>query len=141
MASLKVEPLEIEVVALSQPNSPKLPITPKPASKVLSEHSVLLHPEQEKIVAQPRREHRVRLAPEISEVDTPTYPNSHQKLYRIRSDLILAFRNLYNLEKRVYRLLKSRTRCNSFCIALLFVLVIPIALLSVFALIYYFHYF
>jgi hypothetical protein len=101
MASLNVEPLDIEVIALSQPNSPKLHITPKPASTVLSEHSVLLHPEQ---------------------------------------DLILAFRNLYNLEKRVYRL-KSRTRCNSFCIALLFVLVIPIAILSIIALIYCFHYF
>ena len=135
-----IDPLEIEVIQLSRPSSPKLPITPKPASKILSEHSVLLHPEQEKLVKQPKLEHRIRLAPEISEVDTHTYPNNHRKLYRIRSDLILAFRNLYKLEKRVYRL-KSRTRCNSICIALLFVLVIPVALLSILALIYYFHYF
>ena len=140
MASLNVEPLEIEVIALSQPNSPKLPITPKPASKILSEHSVLLHPEQEKLVKQPKLEHRIRLAPEISEVDTPTYPNNHRKLYRIRSDLILVCRNLFDLERSLYRL-KRRTRFNSICIALLFVLVIPIALLSILALIYYFHYF
>ena len=135
-----IEPLEIEIIQLSRQNSLKLPITPKPANKILSEHSVLLHPEQEKLVKKPKLEHRIRLAPEISEVDTPTYPNNHRKLYRIRSDLILAFRNLYKLEKSVYRL-KSRTRCNSICIALLFVLVIPVALLSILALIYYFHYF
>ena len=65
-----IDPLEIEVIQLSRPSSPKLPITPKPASKILSEHSVLLHPEQEKLATQPKREQRIRLAPEISEVDT-----------------------------------------------------------------------
>ena len=131
-----IEPLEIEIIQVSQPNSP--PITPQPA-RILGEHSVLLHPEQEKKVVQPRREHKVHLAPELSEVDTPTYPNNHQKLYRIRSDLILVCRNLYDLERSLYRL-KRRTRVNSICIALLFVLIIPIALLSILALIYYFHY-
>ena len=101
MASLNVEPLDIELIAISQPNSPKsekLHITPKPASKVLSEHSVLLHPEQ---------------------------------------DLILAFKNLIYLEKKVSRL-QRRTRKQAFCIALLFALVIPITVLSIIILIYHF---
>ena len=98
MASLNVEPLDIELIALSQPNSPKLHITPKPASKVLSEQSVLLQPEQ---------------------------------------DLILAFKNLIYLEQKVTRL-QRRTRKQAFCIGLLFVLVIPIAILSILILIYHF---
>lgn len=101
MASLNVEPLDIELIQVSQPNSPKsgkLHITPKPASKVLSEQSVLLQPEQ---------------------------------------DLILAFKNLIYLEQKVTRL-QRRTRKQAFCIGLLFVLVIPIAILSILILIYHF---
>ena len=65
-------------------------------------------------------------------------------LYRVHSELILVFSELSTLKEDLETLklkVKDNTRYSVACFVLIYLLLIPTAILSVLALIYYYHYF